>query len=196
MTLDGVASRSEMSFNGAKIIQCYTANGGWMVNPMAGINDPTPMPDDQYQAGKSSIYVDGDLHDYAASGNKFELVSKDANTYTVKMTTKENVESTYVFDAATYLIKSVTRKGKFQDQDVNVTTTLSDYRKTDIGLMIPYAISVDFGGPFSLNISSTKSSSTNPLIPIFAQCRKPARRRSRVRQRRSELRQLGRGHFV
>ncbi len=165
VTLDGVASRSEMSFNGAKIIQCYTANGGWMVNPMAGINDPTPMPDDQYQAGKSQIYIEGDLHNFASSGNKFELVSKDANTYTVKMTTKENVETTYVFDAATYLIKSVTRKGKFQDQDVNVTTTLSDYRKTDIGLMIPYAISVDFGGPFSLSISVNKVEFNKPVDP-------------------------------
>ncbi|MGH9559896.1 MAG: hypothetical protein ACRD3S_00450 [Terracidiphilus sp.] len=163
VTLDGVASRSEMSFGGAKMIQCYTATGGWMVNPMAGINDPTPMPDDQYRAGKSQIYVEGDLHDFATSGNKFELVSKDANTFTVKMTTKENVETTYVFDAATYLIKSVTRKGNVQGQDVNITTSLSDYRKTDIGLMIPYAIGVDFGGPFSLSITVNKIEFNKPV---------------------------------
>ena len=154
--LDGVASRTEMAINGAVVVQCFTAKGGWMMNPMAGIADPTPMPDDQYQEGKSQIYVGGDLHDYAAPGNKLELLSKDANTYTIKLTTKDNIESTYVFDAATYLVKSITRKGKFQNQDVIVTTSLSDYRKTDIGLVVPYAFSVDFGGQFSLGITVNK----------------------------------------
>lgn len=156
VTLDGVAYRLELDFNGAKMVQCYTAKGGWIVNPMAGITDPTPMPDDLYQAGKNQIYVGGELHDYTANGNKLELLGKDANTYTVKFTTKEGIESTYVFDAATYLIKSITRKGKFQDQDVNITTSLTDYRKTDVGLMVPYAISVDFGGQFSLSITVNK----------------------------------------
>ncbi len=174
VTLDGVASRSEMSFNGAKMVQCYTANGGWVVNPMAGIGDPTPMPDDQYRTGKNQIYVGSDLHDYAASGSKFELLSKDANTYTVRQTTKDNVEITYVFDAATYLIKSVTRKGKFQGQDVSITTSLSDYRKTDLGLVVPYAISVDFGGSFSLSINVTKVEVNKPVDPDLCAMPKPS----------------------
>ncbi len=165
VTLDGVASRTEMAINGAKMVQCYTATGGWMVNPMAGIADPTPMPDDQYQMGKGSIYVGGDLHDYAAPGNKLELLSKDANTYTVKLTTKDNIESTYVFDAATYLVKSITRKGKFQNQDVTITTSLTDYRKTDIGLVVPYAISIDFGGQFALDITVNKVEINKPVDP-------------------------------
>jgi hypothetical protein len=167
VTLDGVAFRSELDFNGAKIVQCYTAKGGWMVNPMAGITDPMPMPDDQYQAAKNQIYVGGDLHDYAANGNKLQLLGKDANTYTVKLTTKDNEETTYVFDAATYLIKSITRKGKFQDQDVNITTSLSDYRKTDVGLVVPYAINVDFGGQFSLSITVNKVEVNKPVDPAI-----------------------------
>jgi hypothetical protein len=156
VTLDGVAYRSEMEFNGAKMVQCFTATGGWMVNPMAGITGPMPMPDDQYQAGKSQIYVGGNLHDYAANGNKLELLGKDANTYTVKLTTKDHIETTYVFDAATYLTKTIASKGKFQGQDVIITTSLSDYRKTDVGLMVPYAIGVDLGGQFSLSIAVNK----------------------------------------
>lgn len=165
VTLDGVATRTEMSFNGTKMVQCYTVKDGWAVNPMAGISDPTPMPDDQYQAGRNQIYVGGDLHDYETSGSKFELLSKDSNTYTIKQTTKEKVEITYVFDAATYLIKSTTRKGNVQGQDVNITTNLSDYRKTDAGLMVPYAISVDFGGPFTVNIAVNKVEVNKPVDP-------------------------------
>ncbi len=165
VTVEGVAYRSELDLNGGKMVQCYTATGGWIVNPMAGITSPTPMPDDQYQVGKNQIYVGGDLHDYAANGNKLELLGKDANTYTVKLTTKDHVETTYVFDAATYLIKSITRKGKFQGQDVNIVTSLSDYRKTDLGLMVPYAIGVDIGGQFSLSITVNKVEVNKPVDP-------------------------------
>lgn len=156
VTLDGVASRSESDFNGVKIVQCYTAKGGWLMNPLAGVLNPTPMPDDQYQAGKNQIYVAGDMHDYAANGAKVELLGKDPATYTVKLTTKDNVETTYVFDASTYLIKSVTHKNVIQDQDMKVTASLSDYRKTDIGLMVPYAMNVDIGGQYSLSITVNK----------------------------------------
>ncbi len=151
--LEGVASRSETEFNGGTIVQCYTDKGGWIVNPAAGINDPTPMPDDQYLRGKSQIYAGGDLYDYAAKGSKVDLLAKDANTYTVKLTTKDNLETTYVFDSSTYLVKSMNFKGKIQDQDVDVTTSFSDYRKTDAGFMTPYAMSVDFGGHYSLDIT-------------------------------------------
>lgn len=165
VTLEGVASRTEMAMNGTKMVQCYTATGGWMVNPMAGITDPTPMPDDVFLAGKNQIYVGGDLHDYAAPGNKLELLSKDANTYTIKLTTKDNIESTYVFDAATYLVKSITHKGNFQGQDVIITTNLSDYRKTDIGLLVPYAINIDLGGQFSMSITVNKVETNKPVDP-------------------------------
>ena len=69
------------------------------MNPMAGAADPAPMPDDQYKMGKDQIYVGGALYDYAARGSKVELVGKDEKTYKIKLTTKDNVNFTYVFDA-------------------------------------------------------------------------------------------------
>lgn len=167
--LDGVGYKSETDFNGSKIIQCYTDKGGWLVNPMAGMADPTPMPDDQYQAGKDDIYVGGGLYDYAARGSKIELVSKDPKSYTLKLTTKDNVVTTYVIDSTTNLIKSVTRKGQMQGQDVEVTTSFSDYRKTDVGYLMPYAMDLDFGGQFQLSIAIKKAELNKTIDPaIFA----------------------------
>lgn len=165
--LDGVAFRSETGLPGEKMVQCYTSNGGWIVNPQTGTTAPTPMTDDQYQAGKYQIYVGGDLLYYTAKGNRLELVAKDANTYTVKLTTSDNRETTYVFDASTYLIKSTIHKGKFQGQDIEVTTSLSDYRKTDVGLLLPYAISVDFGEVFSLSITVNKVEMNKTVDPAI-----------------------------
>src|ERR1700691_443046 len=64
----GKGYKTEMDFNGQKIINCITDNGGWMVNPMAGASDPTAMPADQYKNYKDELTIDGPLLNYAAKG--------------------------------------------------------------------------------------------------------------------------------
>jgi len=171
--LDGVGYRMETNFNGTRIVQVFTDKGGWNVNPMAGAPEPAPMPEDQYLAGKGQIYAGGPLYDYAARGGKIELVSNDADNYKIKLTTKENVVSVFTIDAKTYLIKSVAGKTKMQGQDVDSTTTLSDYRKTDVGYIVPYAIAIDFGG-FSLSVAVKKVELNKPIDPAVFEMPKPA----------------------
>jgi len=171
--VDGVGYRSDTDFNGTKIVSCYTDKGGWSINPMAGAADPTPMPDDQYKMGKEQIYVEG-LYNYAAKGNKIELAGKDDKTYKIKLTTKDNAESVYTIDAATFLVKSVNMKGKMQGQDVDITTSPSDYRKTDVGYLLPYAIDLDFGGQFQLSIAVKKVELNKTIDPAVFEMPKPA----------------------
>jgi hypothetical protein len=153
--VDGVGYKSETDFNDSKIIQVYTDKGGWSVNPMAGVSDPAPMEDAEYKIGKDQIFVGGPLFDYAAKGSKVELLGKEADTYKLKVTTNDGVETTYVIDANTFMVKTLTRKAQLQGQDVDVTTTFSDYRKSDIGYVLPYAMAVDFGN-FQLTIAVKK----------------------------------------
>lgn len=167
VVVDGVGYKTETEFNGSKIVQCFTDKGGWNVNPMAGAADPAPMTEDEYNAGKDEIHVGGALYNYADKGGKVELLGKDASTYKIKLTTKENQETTYVVDASTYLIKSANRKGKMQGQDVDITTTFSDYRKTDVGFLIPYEMDLDFGGQFSLSIAVKKVELNKPVDPAI-----------------------------
>jgi hypothetical protein len=173
VVLDGVGYKMETDFNGTKIVQCYTDKGGWNVNPMAGAADPTPMSDSLYRAGRAQIYVGGALYDYAAKGYKIELVGQDADTYKIKVTSKENVEQVYTIDAKTYFVKSVTGKAEMQGQDVESTTTLSDYRKTDVGYVIPYAVAIDFGGQFSLTIAVKKVELNKTIDPAVFEMPKP-----------------------
>jgi hypothetical protein len=166
--LDGVGFKSETDINGARIVTCFTDKGGWSVNPMAGVNNPTPMPDDVYNAGKGQINVGGALYDYAAKGSKIEFIGKDGNAYKIKLTSKESVESTYLIDSTTYFVTTVMSKAKMQDQDVDVTTRFSDYRKSDLGYVIPYAIDIDFG-QFALSIAVKKVEMNQAIDPaIFA----------------------------
>jgi hypothetical protein len=173
--LDGVGYKSETDFNGQKIIQCLTDKGGWMVNPMAGASDPTPMPDDQYKARKDDIFVGGQLYDYAAKGSKVEMFGKEGDAYKIKLTTKDNVEAIYVIDPKTFFVTSVMTKGDMQGQPVDVTTKLSDYRKTDVGYMVPYAMDIDLGGQFSLTITVKKLELNKTIDPSeFAMPKAPA----------------------
>jgi hypothetical protein len=167
--VDGVGYKSEIDLNGTKIVQCYTDKGGWTINPMAGATSATPMPDDVYNSGKAQINIGGALYDYAAKGSKVELLGKDGTGYKIKLTSKENVETVFLIDSTSYLITSVTAKGKMQDQDVQITTKYSDYRKTDVGYTIPYAIDVDFGGQFELAIAVKKVEVNKTIDPaVFA----------------------------
>jgi hypothetical protein len=166
--VDGVGYKSETEINGSKIVTCFGEKSGWNVNPLAGQNDPTPMPEDVYNAGKGQIFVGGPLYDYAAKGSKIESMGKDGNAYKIKLTTKEGVESTYLIDATTFLVTTVQSKGKMQDQEVDITTKVSDYRKTDAGYLIPYSIDVDFG-QFALSVAVKKVELNKTIDPaVFA----------------------------
>jgi len=171
--LNGVGYKNETVFNDSKIIQVYTAKGGWQVNPMAGIMDPSPLPEDQYKAGKDQIYVGGALFDYAAKGNKVELLGKDSDSYKIKLTNKDNLVTTYGIDAQTFLLKSAARQGKMQDQNVDITTIYSDYKKADEGYLFPSNISVDFGGQFQVTISVTKVEVNKEIDPAIFEMPKP-----------------------
>ncbi len=62
-----------------------------------------------------------------------------------------------------------------QGQPVDVTTKLSDYRKTEVGYMVPYAMDIDLGGQFSLTITVKKVELNKTIDPaIFAMPKAPA----------------------
>ena len=163
--VDGVGYKNETEFNGTKIVQCFTDKGGWAINPMAGASTPQAMPEDVYNSGKGQLNIGGPLFDYAAKGSKIELFGKDGNAYKIKLTSKENVESVYLIDSTTFLPVSMTSKGKMQDQDVDIITKFSDFRKTDLGYMIPYAIDLDIGGQFTLAIAVKKVELNKTIDP-------------------------------
>ena len=142
--LEGKGFKSESEFNGSKIINCYTDKSGWSVNPMMGAADPQPMPDALYNSGKIQIYVGGALVDYAAKGYKAELAGKEDGNFKIKITNGDN-ETIYLVDPTTYFVSKTMIKSEMMGQEVDVTTTYSDYKKTDFGIVLPYSKNIDMG---------------------------------------------------
>ncbi|MBD0294795.1 MAG: outer membrane lipoprotein-sorting protein [Flavisolibacter sp.] len=164
--LNGKGYRSESDFNGQKMVQVITEKGGWAINPMMGSADPQPMPDEQYKAGQEQIYV-VPLLDYAARGSKAELLGQekvgDVNAYKVKVTNKNNVATTYFFDPSTnYLIQAV-RTGNAMGQQMDITISYSEFKKTDYGIVLPQATNVDLGGQFSVSSKVNKVEVNKPV---------------------------------
>jgi len=162
--LDGTGFKNETEFNGSKIIQCFTTKGGWSVAPMSG-GGAQPMPDEIYQAGKNSIYAGGGLIDYAAKGSKVVLLGQEEGSYKIKVTNGTN-EAIYFIDTATYYIKKMVTKGDLMGQTVDVTTTYSDYKKTDFGIVLPYSKTVDLGS-FSIPSKITKVEVNKAIDPVI-----------------------------
>ena len=142
--IEGKGYKSEVDFNGTSIVQCFTDKGGWAINPMAGSTDAQAIPDAIYKAGKAQIYLGGAVVDYAAKGYKAELMGKDGGSFKVKITGDGN-ESYYFIDASSYLLTKSIIKSEVMGQMIDVTTTYSDYKKTDFGIMYPYAKNIDMG---------------------------------------------------
>jgi hypothetical protein len=142
--VEGKGFKSESEFNGSKIISCYTDKSGWSVNPMAGSEDAQQMPDALYKSGKPQIYVDGALADYAIKGYKAELAGKEDGSFKIKITGDGN-ETYYFIDPTNFYVTKSIIKSEMMGQPVDVTTTYSDYKKTDFGIVLPFAKNIDMG---------------------------------------------------
>jgi len=142
--LEGKGYKNELDFNGTSIVQCYTDKSAWMVNPMAGGTDAQALPDAAYKSGKPQIYLGGALIDYAAKGYKAELVGKDGGSFKIKVTGDGN-ETYYFIDPTSYYLTKSIIKGEVMGQSVEITTTYSDHKKTDFGIVLPYAKNIDMG---------------------------------------------------
>lgn len=164
--VNGKGLRNESEFNGQKIVQVYTDKGGWALNPMAGATEPQALTEEQYKAGKDQIYVIPFLN-YAARGDKAELVGQEkvgtVNAHKVKLTGKDSTVTMYFFDPTTYYILQTVRTGEMMGQQLDITTSYSDYKKTDFGWVVPQAMEVSFGGQFSMTAKVNKVE-VNPTV--------------------------------
>jgi outer membrane lipoprotein-sorting protein len=147
--INGKGYRTESNINGQNLIQVITDKGGWTINPFTGTSAATPMSDDDYQPRADEIFALDPLINYAANGSKVVLAGQekvgDVNAYKLQLTNKYNKETDYFVDPSTwYIIKAVTT-ANVMGQPTTITTTLSNFQKTDFGVVIPYSINTDFG---------------------------------------------------
>lgn len=165
----GKGLKTTMDFNGQKIIQVVTPQNGWMVNQLAGISQPQALPEEQHLQSKDQLDP-LPFFDYALKGSKVELAGREkietGDTYKIVLTNKENVKTTYYFDADTYNLVKTVKKMNVQGLVVDVTTLYSDFRKTDYGIVMPFISKIEYGEfQMTTTISSIEfNKSVDPAI--------------------------------
>ena len=165
--VNGKCYRMESEINGQSIIQVLTDKGGWQVNPFAGATTAQPLPDDLYKQSKGQIDISGPLYNYAAKGNKVELLGKDGNTFKLKITNAESGETTVYIDTTTYYMTKLTKAGTMMGQTMEINISFSDFKKADLGLTFPYTTEISYGGQFSITSTVKKielNKAINPAI--------------------------------
>ena len=166
--VNGKGSKTETDFSGQKIIDCYTVNNGWSINPLAGQPTATPMPASQIKMGQLQLEVAGPLFNYASKGSKVELMGKDnvngASVYKLKLINSGGIEMNFfISDSSYYILKEVTKLNT-DGQDVEINVVKSDYRKTEDGFVMPYSTEVSFPG-LSVSLTSKKILVNQPVDP-------------------------------
>ncbi len=162
--LNNKGYRFEMDMNGLKIIQVFTDKGGWAISPMGGSTTAQDLPNDMWKQGKAQIDLGGPLYNYAAKGGKAELLGKEDSSYKIKLTTSENTIITFYIDQTTYLLRKSVQSGNMMGQTVELTTSFSNWKKSDAGVLFPFTISLA-GGQFALTTTITKLATNQPVDP-------------------------------
>jgi hypothetical protein len=165
--LVGKGFRNEANFNGQEIIQCVTPTGGWMINPLAGQVDPQALPEDQVKASQSAFELGGELYNYKEKGSTVELAGTEnvegVSAIKVKLTNKDGKSVLYFIDPTTYYVVKRESTSSINGQDLTSVATFSNFKKTDIGYVMPYTTVSNQG--FEMTITVNKVEFNKPVDP-------------------------------
>ncbi len=147
--------RSEITIHGKRMVQVTDGKAGWVINPLAGQNDATPLD----EAGLKNMHggataIDGPLLDYKARGNTVELIGKaevqGKCAYKLHVMEASGIERNEFVDCESYL--EVKWEGNLDAKgQVGVESFFSDYRPVH-GVMFAFAIDSDSLGSFQQKI--------------------------------------------
>jgi hypothetical protein len=163
----GKGFRSVADFNGQEIIQAMTPTSGWIVNPLQGIMEPKPATEPEIKAAQYLLEFGGRLYNYKEKGSSVELVGTDSvdgvKTFKLKLTPKEGKPIFYFIDPSTYYVLKTETTADVNGQEAPSTSLFSDYKKTDIGYVMPHTIIQNQG--FEMTVNVKKVSFNTPVDP-------------------------------
>jgi hypothetical protein len=140
--------KSVTNFNGQEIVQAFDGEKGYMINPMAGSNEPVEMTAEQLKDIVKSNMFQNSMADYLKNG-KLTLEGEDnvngKAAFKVKADLDGGNSSTMFIDKSTYLLlKNVTDVNQ-GGMAVTVESFPSDYSETN-GILLPMKTTTSANG--------------------------------------------------
>jgi outer membrane lipoprotein-sorting protein len=144
-----------LNIQGQEIVpQAFDGETAWMINPFAGGNGPTKIPDDQIQSVKDESEFEDPFIDYKTKGYEISYEGTadvaGAQCNVVKMIKHKGIEgqemsSNYYFDTATNLQIMVKQKSA-QSMEQEIEIYMSDYQEVPDGLLMPFVMDTQMQG--------------------------------------------------
>jgi hypothetical protein len=165
--LHGKGFKNEISLMGMTGYQMLTSTEGWNFMPFNGQTAPEAMTADDVKEGQNDLDVQGSLIDYASKGHALEYLGKEevdgTECHKIKMTYKTGKSETMFFDPSSfYLLKSIAVQ-KANGQEMEVTTTYSNYEKLQEGVVIAKNISLPLGPGMNADFTVSKVEINSPV---------------------------------
>lgn len=127
--------RTDFTVQGMTGTQSYDGTTGWTLMPFMGNQTPEIASGDALKMFREEADFDGPFFDYAAKGNKIELLGQtDVDgkpAYKLKLTTKDSAEQIVYLDAGSYLEVRTEAKRTIQGQEIESETNIGGYTTTD-----------------------------------------------------------------
>jgi hypothetical protein len=73
----------------------------------------------------------------------------------------------YFIDPITFHVIQITQKSEMMGQEVLLKISQSDFRKTEFGYVMPFAMDLSFGEQFSLTVIVKKVEFNKPVDPAI-----------------------------
>jgi len=164
--LNGKGYRTESEIMGSKMIQVINEKGGWVQSPMMGATEPQDLPEAAAKQAAGQIYI-VPLLDYASRGTTLALEGKEniggSEAFKIKVTNKEGANIFMYIDANTYYLTRLVQTAELMGQTITNTINYSDFKKTEMGWVVPYITDIDMGGMMQLKNKLVKID-INPSI--------------------------------
>jgi hypothetical protein len=147
--VDKTASRQDITLMGMNGYSILTKTEGWNFMPFQGQTKPEPITADDVAKGQEELNLMPDFLTYKEEGKKLEYISKDdvdgTECFKLKMTSKDKKETTYYIDPSTYYIIKETNKVTINGKEIENSSTMSNYKKQDCGIVYPFSIGGGWG---------------------------------------------------
>ena len=135
--------RRDITVQGLNLVMAYDGLRGWQIIPFTGKKDPEPMAADDLKQIQDDADIDGSMIDYQKKGNKVELVGKEkvegTDAYHLKVTLKNGDIRHIYLDADSFLVIKEAAKITQRGTELDVETTLGDYKPVN-GLLFPFSL--------------------------------------------------------
>ena len=139
-----IGVRLDFDVNGTSNYQIINATKGSVFMPVQGMDAPQDMEPDQYKSTVTQMDLQGTFCNYKEKGTTIELQGKEtvdgSEAYKLKVTLKNGIVATYYIDTKTNRVIKTTATMNVGGQDMEVTTSYSDYKQNADGFWFAYTV--------------------------------------------------------